>query len=653
MPSPSPAIALYSGRTITGLGPVAEIGTPILIESIECSVTEEKEVIRGACNSIIAIGWGNVSAEWRITCEELARYGVQDSHPGKLSPTVLTNLAKPEFGCLPENGLFLFSGGSRTRRPGRLPAVSFTVTCDNITKSAGSWEGASTPGIQIGAGGSAGTRPAFTFTSPSAATLGTAFSKTLTATGSGTLTWSVAEGYTLPSGLSLAASTGVVFGTPTGVAREETVVFKVSNAYGYDTQSLVFLINEASVATVTQQVYVRFQIVSATPATPDELWVIGYSGMSPAPTSKATFYSGTPGALQKEAGAPNITDPSADTGTFSGRNWTIREIVGLNGDGDYEVWYRLDGTVDNYIPVLIASGQDPTTTGNGTESPDWTEPPDPEPPDDDDPPVYTAPPTWPGYRAPSPNITHYYLYERVTTGQKFVGAVGGSYSYADLTDFETQHPSIETAYTDATVYSLIELYEVGTGYLYQRDVGDTAISTAYGLSRSPYYYADTTATRARFACDATRRTAAAFTPTSLPADPGGLTGPAPDTNAKVYARTRNPVTGEQKTYGFSTSKAGNRDTLNEWTNAQGTWNIASQNREIYYYDYGWFDDSWVNSYSREESALEILMELWVWDGANWDGLWLYPGETELVGECLAAGVSPVNNAHTAPGTYYA
>jgi hypothetical protein len=317
------------------------------------------------------------------------------------------------------------------------------------------------------------------------------------------------------------------------------------------------------------------------------------------------------------------------------------------------VWYRLDSTIDNYIQVLIASGQNPTEVGNGTESPDYVEPEDIDPPDNDDPPTYVAPTGWPGYRAPSPRITHYYLYERVSTGEKYVGAVGGNYAFVDLPDFEARHPTISTDYTDETVYSLIELYEVGTGYLHQRTGGDTAISTAYGLTRSPYFYAVTTASRARYISDSARRTAAAFAELSLPADPGGLTGPAPAATAKVYARTRNPITLEEKTYGFSSTSGTTRDTLNEWTNKQGEWTIASVTKEIYYYDYGWFDDSYVNSYSREESALEIMIELWVYNGAAWKCLWLYSGESQLVGECLAAGVSPVNNAHTAPGKYYA
>lgn len=654
MPSPSPAISLYSSRTITGLGPAAESGQPILIESIECTVRDEKEIIRGKCGSIVAVGEGNVSAEWRFTCLELARYGIQDSHPGRISPTALGNLAKPEFGCIPSNGLFLFSSGTRTRTRGRLPVVQFTVTCDGIERDAGSWEGVSTPGIQIGAGGSAGTRPTFSFTSPQAATLGSAFSYTLSASGSGTLTWSVAEGYSLPAGLSLNTANGALSGTPTGAARQEIVVFKVSSAYGFDTKALTFNISDpAAAAAFVAQVYVRFQVEAATPGDPDEFWVIAYNGMSPAPTSKATFYSATPAANYLATGGLDIENPNADTGTTSSRDWTVHEVVGLNADDEWEVWYRLDATEDNHISVLLASGQDPVLYGNGY-APDPVDEPIDYPPPDGDPEVPATPAAWPGYRLPSPRFTHYYLYQRASTGSMHIAAVGGSYAYADLTDFESQHPTISTSYEDGAEFWLVELFEVGFGYLYQREAGDTAIEDTITANRSPLYHLNAIAAFiARKASDAARRTTT-YSAGSLPADPGGLSGPAIPTDAKVYARTRNPYTSEDKTYGFSSAKSATYDTLNEWTNARGTWNVGSSSGEVYYFDYGWFDDSGAGGFGLDQNGYEIIMELWVKNGGGtWQSLFIYSGEDELVGECIAAGVSPVNNAHTAPGRYYA
>ena len=73
--------------------------------------------------------------------------------------------------------------------------------------------------------------PSITTTSLPAASVGTAYSTTLAATGgTAPLTWSVASG-TLPAGLSLNASTGVISGTPTTTVAP-SVTFRVTDVNG-------------------------------------------------------------------------------------------------------------------------------------------------------------------------------------------------------------------------------------------------------------------------------------------------------------------------------------------------------------------------------------------------------------------------------------
>ena len=73
------------------------------------------------------------------------------------------------------------------------------------------------------------------------AVVGTAYSQTLAATGGVTpLTWTVTSG-TLPAGLSLAASTGIISGTPTKATTPTAVTFTVTDAAtGTASQAITF-----------------------------------------------------------------------------------------------------------------------------------------------------------------------------------------------------------------------------------------------------------------------------------------------------------------------------------------------------------------------------------------------------------------------------
>ena len=99
--------------------------------------------------------------------------------------------------------------------------------------------------------------PSITTTSLTGGTVGTVYSQTLTATGSGTITWSLAEGSSMPDGLTL-NSNGTITGTPS-TAGTNTFTVTAKNAYGDDSKQLTLTIGAAA--------NVPVESVSLTPST--------------------------------------------------------------------------------------------------------------------------------------------------------------------------------------------------------------------------------------------------------------------------------------------------------------------------------------------------------------------------------------------------
>lgn len=104
-----------------------------------------------------------------------------------------------------------------------------------------------TQAVSITAGTSTN-KPVITTTSLTDGALNTAYTATLAATGATPITWSIPVG-SLPLGLSLAPSTGVISGTPT-VTGLFPITVKAKNAFDEDTRNLFILVTASATVTV-------------------------------------------------------------------------------------------------------------------------------------------------------------------------------------------------------------------------------------------------------------------------------------------------------------------------------------------------------------------------------------------------------------------
>ena len=132
-----------------------------------------------------------------------------------------------ESGSMPD-GLTLLSGGAISGTPSAAGAFDFTVKAENGT-------GSVTKALSITITATA-VAPAITASSLLGGVTGTAYSQTLTATGTAPMTWSVAGG-SLPAGLDLNGTTGTISGTPTAAGTFDFTV-KAENGAGSITKAL-------------------------------------------------------------------------------------------------------------------------------------------------------------------------------------------------------------------------------------------------------------------------------------------------------------------------------------------------------------------------------------------------------------------------------
>jgi formylglycine-generating enzyme required for sulfatase activity len=141
------------------------------------------------------------------------------------------------------------SSGTLTLQPGNSGSDPFTVTVSDGQMTAitgdiavnGTEEPVASPGTltPVETGGN-GTAPTITTPSLPNGTVGTVYSQTLAATGKTPITWTTESG-TLPAGLSLAGTTGVISGTPTE-AGTSSFTIKATNVAGNNTKQFSIII---------------------------------------------------------------------------------------------------------------------------------------------------------------------------------------------------------------------------------------------------------------------------------------------------------------------------------------------------------------------------------------------------------------------------
>jgi hypothetical protein len=164
--------------------------------------------------------------------------GVSYSHTFTASGTAPITFAV-QTGSLPAGLSLDGNTGVLSGTPTTEAAYSFTI---RATNSAGTNDQPCSVTVR--------TAPSITSSLPGGGTVGASYTHTFTATGTSPITWSVISG-SLPAGLSLDGSTGVLSGTPTTAASYSFTV-QASNAAGAATQACsVTIASGGTVPTIT------------------------------------------------------------------------------------------------------------------------------------------------------------------------------------------------------------------------------------------------------------------------------------------------------------------------------------------------------------------------------------------------------------------
>ncbi len=214
--------------------------------------------------SLTATGSGNDGAGIQLL------FGSGDSGSGTPTVTVSNNaimrasgnadgIASNASAATPSGTGIVFDGGTGTVYGDVTLQENITINegesltiPDGASLNTGSHEVIVNGGTLTGGDKITGTvnyAPTITTKSLPNGTVGAAYSQTLAATGSGTITWSITSG-SLPAGLNLNESTGEITGTPTAEG-SSTFTVKAENRYGSDSRELSITINAPASVSVT------------------------------------------------------------------------------------------------------------------------------------------------------------------------------------------------------------------------------------------------------------------------------------------------------------------------------------------------------------------------------------------------------------------
>lgn len=195
-------------------------------------------------------GDGATGTAPNITTTTLADGDVGTSYSQTLAATGTTPITwSVASGSLPGGLSLNTSTGVISGTPTTPGAFSFSIGATNGVSPNDTQSLSITVPNEAGGGGeipASGTAPVVTTTSLAAGTVGTSYSRSVSATGDTPITWSIISG-SLPGGLSQNTSTGTISGTPTAAGAFSFTV-RATNDFGSDDQALSITVAEAAVA---------------------------------------------------------------------------------------------------------------------------------------------------------------------------------------------------------------------------------------------------------------------------------------------------------------------------------------------------------------------------------------------------------------------
>jgi hypothetical protein len=208
---------------------------PVLFASPNYAIAEAGSLLPPTGPTAFAHGSDEIVVEWSLPSGQVSDAGyrvTRTTGPGSVEVCAVGPVDPP-----PATMSCTDTGLTPGLDPGTLYEYSIVAVIGDNWQSGAVTASATTLGV--------------TTTSLPGATVGAAYSASLTAVGgSGPYTWTVSSG-TLPGWASLAAGTGVISGTPSAVGAPSALTFTVTDGLGYTANSGSLSLTVAKVATTT------------------------------------------------------------------------------------------------------------------------------------------------------------------------------------------------------------------------------------------------------------------------------------------------------------------------------------------------------------------------------------------------------------------